>query len=202
MQDFWEASSQGSSHNLAALNQGLVNAGTTLPNAYHAAAIALRFNRPCGGGYEAPYCLKEGPDYLATASTPPSQGSLATSTSSYSGTVQNNYALNWINLPTGSGSYNLVLQNTGGGQLRASAVCDTGTTLRVSPFPSISGSGQSTLLFGFDSSGCTAAAAVITNQEQTGANPNVCSSHSYQLTANIDSLPFSLYVPFLTYAAP
>jgi hypothetical protein len=54
----------------------------------------------------------------------------------FSGTVQDNYALNWVSIPVGAGSYNLTLNNTSsGGQLRASGVCDTGSGLAITRSP-------------------------------------------------------------------
>jgi hypothetical protein len=202
MQDFWEESSRGSSQNLTALNQALVNVGSTLPEAYHEAAIALAFNQSCCGDYQAPYCLEEGPDYVSTISAPAKHGAIPTTDSSYNGSIQDNYALNWITLPTDAGRYNLVLENTAvSGQFRASAVCDTGTTLRISPFPEAVGSGQATMLTAFNSDDCNTAIAVITNQNQTDANPTFCTPRSYQLTTNSEALPYMLYFP-LFYLAP
>src|SRR5919106_694988 len=51
MQAFWETVSQsGSAVDLHAPNAALVAEGTTLADAYHAAAIALKFNLACAGG--------------------------------------------------------------------------------------------------------------------------------------------------------
>ncbi len=62
MQDFWELTSKNTGDNLSAMNAALVNKGTNLADAYHAYAIAVKFNKPCTGGYNVPgYCLMEGP---------------------------------------------------------------------------------------------------------------------------------------------
>ncbi len=183
MQRFWETTSQNTANNLSAMNAGFVAKGTSLAEAYHNAAIALKFNRPCGGGYVHPYCLEEGADYIAAKGDTAVHHSIGAVGDSVSGTVADNYALNWIQLPVTNTAYNLSLQNTsGGGQLRASLVCDTGSALQVSPLPEIIGAGESSTFSHFDSAGCATAIAVITNQSQTTANPSNCANRSYTLS--------------------
>jgi hypothetical protein len=41
--------------------------GTTLADAFHAYAIAVRLGRACAGGYAYPYCFEEAPAYIARA---------------------------------------------------------------------------------------------------------------------------------------
>ncbi|MGH2737586.1 MAG: hypothetical protein ACRDHH_02130, partial [Actinomycetota bacterium] len=126
MQDFWEAVSQSpTAVDLAALELGMGNKGTNLAEAYHAAAVALRFNQPCAGGWTYPYCLEEGPMYVGAAAAPPSHGAIATPGSSFAGALEDNYALNWITLP-GTGPYPAALRNASeGGLLRATVACAT-----------------------------------------------------------------------------
>jgi hypothetical protein len=104
MQDFWEATSKNTGDNLSAMNQALVNKGTNLADAYHAAAIALKFLKSCSGSYTYPYCLEESAGYIAAAGTTTVQGTIVTIGGSYNGSVQDNYALNWVSLPN-SGTY-------------------------------------------------------------------------------------------------
>jgi hypothetical protein len=185
MQDFWELTSQSASSNmLTAINQALVNKGTTLADAYHAYAVAVKFNKACGGGYVYPHCFEEGPAYVANAGATAVQGSISAVGGSFSGSVRDNYALNWVQLPAGAGTYDVTLNNTSsGGQLRGSVVCDTGASLLVNPLPLVVGAGGSTSLAGFSSSGCLSAVAVITNQSQTAANPSGAGTlRSYQVT--------------------
>lgn len=183
MQDFWELTSKEISGNLTALNTALVNKGTTLADAFHEYAVTVKFNKSCGGGYVYPYCFEEGPNYVANAGTPPLNGGIASVGGSYSGSVRNNYAINWVGLPN-SGFYDVVLQNTAaGGALRASVVCDTGSSLNVTPLPAVVGAGQTRTLYGYTPAGCSSVVAVITNQEQTAENPSSCTSHSYLLRA-------------------
>jgi hypothetical protein len=188
MQDFWELTSKGISGNLTALNTALSNKGTTLADAFHNYAIAVKFNKTCSGGYAAPYCLEEGPNYVAIAGATPKNGNITSVGGSYSGLIRNNYAINWIGLPN-SGVYDVKLQNTAsGGAIRASLVCDTGAALIVNPLPSVVTAGQTTTFYGYSSSGCASVVAVLTNQAQTAENPSSCAAHSYQLSAN-QSLP-------------
>lgn len=94
MQDFWELTSKRQSNNLAAMNAALNNGSTNLPNAFHAYAIAVKFNKPCGGGYVYPYCLEESNGYLANAGPTPVTSNISAVGGSYTGGIQDNYALN------------------------------------------------------------------------------------------------------------
>lgn len=186
VQDFWEEMSKntsGSSNMFSALNTSLVNQGTTLADAYHNYAIAVRFNRACEGDYAYPYCLEEGPSYVAQAGAPQTHGSIDAVGESHQGTVQNNYALNWVELPTGiSETFTISLTNTaGGGELRASLACDTGTAMDVTPWPAVVGAGETGTLEVAGTQGCASLVAVITNQEQTSDNPTFCTAHGYTL---------------------
>jgi hypothetical protein len=185
MEDFFESLSQNSAGGLLpAMNSALVNKGTTLPEAYHAYAVAAIFSKNCGGGYGYPYCFREGANYVAAAGIPAVHGSVAAVGGSHAGTVPDNYALNWVNLPLGGGPYDITLGNNSGGQFRGSVVCDTGATLTVTPFPQVVGAGDATLLANYNPAGCTSLVAVITNQAQTAANPSSCTSRGYQITVS------------------
>lgn len=184
MQDFWEGISKGSPGALAALNTALANRGTTLADAYHAYAIATRFTKACAGSYLLPHCLEESPGYLATVGLPPyasSGGAIASRGGSFSGSIPDNYALNWVTLPTGASKYVVRLSNTStGGRLRATVVCDNGTNLRRTPLPAVVGPASSTKVE-IDPAGCLSVAAVITNQLQTAPEPTSSTSRSYTL---------------------
>jgi hypothetical protein len=185
MQDFWEATSKGTGNNLSAMNLALVNRGTTLADAYHVAAIALKFLKSCSGAYTYPYCLEESAGYIgATGGVPAVQGTILTIGGSYNGSVQDNYALNWVRLPVGVGAvYRVNLQNTSaGGQLRGSVVCDTGSTLVVHSLSGPVGAGGTGSAFRVDATGCAQAVAVITNQAQTADNPTSSTARSYTLS--------------------
>ncbi|HZA26913.1 MAG TPA: hypothetical protein VE915_04590, partial [Actinomycetota bacterium] len=157
----------------------------TLADVFHEYAIAVKFNRPCVSGYAYPYCLREGPDYVATRGATNFDGVIASTGGGYIGTIEDNYSINWIRLPTGSAAYPVKLINAGaGGQLRGSVVCDTGSTLRAAALPAVVGSGASTQLAAFDPSGCVSVVGVITNQAQTAANPSTSETRSYLLSTD------------------
>jgi hypothetical protein len=185
-QDVWETISMSTtSVDLASINAALVNKGTNLPDAYHAAAVALKFNLPCSGSLSYPYCLEEGPAYVANAGPTPLNGGIPTAGGSFPGSIEDNYALNWVSLPA-SGTYSVTVQNTSaGGQLRATVACRTAGGLALSPLaPATAGPGASIALSSFDvsGSGCTQApVAVITNQAQTAPNPSSSTARSYTL---------------------
>src|SRR4051794_2764168 len=69
MQDFWEGISKGTGE-LPAMQAAFAHKGTTLGAAFHAYAIAARFERPCSNAYSYPYCLEEGPAMVSDAGAP------------------------------------------------------------------------------------------------------------------------------------
>jgi hypothetical protein len=180
MQDFWEAISKGTAANgIAALNTALIARGTNLNLAFHAYAIAVKFNKTCGGGFVHPYCFEEAAGYVGNAGATTVHGSILSVGNGYSGSIADSHAINWIRLPTGSSNYRVILQNTsGGGALRGSIVCETGSALNITPLPSVLGSGASASINSFNPSGCTSVVAVITNQSTATAS----TPRSYQLT--------------------
>lgn len=186
MQDFWEETSKGTGSNLDALSTAFDKAGTTLADAYHNYAIAVKFNKACSvGGYVYPYCLEEGPDYVEEAGATSVHNSISAIGGSAIGSIPDNYALNWISLPTSGEAYDVMLENTstGGGQLRGSVVCDTGTALDVTPFSAVAAAGETvSVTHHIDPAGCDSVVAVLTNQAQTGSNPSTCTPRSYQLS--------------------
>lgn len=186
MQDFWEAVSQSpTSTDLTALGQGLAGKGTTLADAYHSAAVALRFNQPCAGGWTAPYCLEEGPLYVAAQGAPPLHGAIAAAGASFSGTIEDNFALNWVALPP-AGPYPVALRNASdGGALRATVACATPAGPKLAPLPAVAGPGEDRVLLSFDPTGCLGApVAVITNESQTAPNPTVSMPRQYVVFAS------------------
>jgi hypothetical protein len=184
MQDFWEDVSKQTHLGLNAMNHALTNRGTSLAAAYHAYAIAVKFSKTCGGSYVLPYCFEEGAGYVAEAGLPPITGhggAIASIGSSFSGSVRDNYALNWVRLPTAS-TYSVTLSNTSaGGRMRATIACDTGSSLQLKPMPAVVGPANSTTLSWFDANGCSSVVAVITNQSQTGADPASSIARSYTM---------------------
>lgn len=183
MQDFWEEMSRSASPNqFPALGTGLANKGTNLPDAFHAGAIAIRLGQPCGGAWTHPHCLEENVEYATVAGPLPDHGSVASPGASFTGSIRDDYAINWVTLPA-SGSYPVTLINTSqGGSLRATAACVTGAGPRIAPLPAVVGPGGATTLASFESTGCVGApVAVITNQSETSANPTFSAPRSYEL---------------------
>ena len=150
IQQLWENIGQDQI-GLVAMDNALnaASPSTNMNDAYHNYAIAVRKSKSCTGGHTAPYCFTEGDEYLASNDTPPpAQGSIAASPGSYSGSVNEHYATNYVDLPT-TGTFLVSLQNTatdGVGQLRGSLVCDTGSALNVYPLSQIAANGQSATL--------------------------------------------------------
>ena len=185
MQDFWELTSQNAESNQDAIDAALATQGTTLADAFHAYAIAVKFNRACEGSYVYPYCFEEGPGYMA----PPRGPTIVHDTipsvwGSGTSSVEDNYSLAWIALPSSSSQYDVTLNNNSnqGGLLRGTVACDTGTELRLSPLPDVAAKSQSSTLVGFDPVGCASRVLVVTNQSQTAANPSNSSARSFSVT--------------------
>ena len=185
MQDFWETISQNENRGqnriepLAALALALEKKGVTLPDAYHDFAIAAGFMRPCGGGYSHPHCFEEAAGYVARAGLPPVAGSAVGG--SFSSSIEDDYSLAWVTLPSSS-SYSVTLENTStGGQLRATAVCDTGSALLRAPLPAVVGAGMSTTLTNFSPTSCVRRLAVITNQQQSPTDPSASPLRTFTL---------------------
>jgi Divergent InlB B-repeat domain len=182
MQDFWELTSKNASSNQDAIAAALAARGTTLADAFHAYAVAVKFNRACGGGYAYPYCFEEGPAYVAKRGATPVSATVSSVGGSATSSVEDNYALAWVALPSSSSPYNVTLTNTTTGQLRGTVACDTGTGLQLSPLPNIATAGQTTsTLVGFNPVGCTTRVLVVTNQAQTGANPTSSTLRSFSV---------------------
>jgi hypothetical protein len=183
MQDFWELTSQNAESNQEAMAAALAARGTTLADAFHAYAVAVKFNRPCGGGYAYPYCFEEGAAYVSAAGATAVHASVASVGGSATSSVEDNHALAWVALPSSGSPYNVTLANTSaGGQLRGTVACDTGSGLQLSPLPTVAATGQSSTLVGFNPAGCAARVLVVTNQSQTAANPTSSASRSFSVS--------------------
>jgi hypothetical protein len=181
MQDFWELTSQNAESNQDAIAAAVAARGTTLADAFHAYAVAVKFNRACGGGYVYPYCFEEGPGYVSAEGATIVHDTIASVGGSGTSSVEDNYSLAWVALPASSGEYNVTLGNNSnqGGQLRGTVACDTGSELRLSPLPDVAGNGGSTTLVGFDPVGCASRVLVVTNESQTAANPSNSASRNF-----------------------
>ncbi|MFC1976312.1 hypothetical protein ACFLXQ_07925 [Chloroflexota bacterium] len=157
--------------------------------------------KTCGGSYVYPYCFEEAADYVAYkgGSAPSVHGTISTVGNSYTGSIEDNYAINWVSLPTSGGPYDVTLSNTSDdGKLRGSVVCDTGTALNITALPVVVGGGDEMTLTDFYPTGCTSVVAVVTNQKRTGDNPSLCTARSYQLSTPASASGSSLiYLPLI-----
>ena len=183
-QTFWELTSKNAASNLIALARALKTRGVALGDAFHAYAIAVKFNNPCGGGYEYPYCFEEGPAYeehrggltCDVEECPPNgepEAHYTLTNPKVKGHVRDGYALNWIQIPVETGPFSAKLTNISeGGKIRGSLVCDTGSGFEITKFSRVVEAGESATVSSFDPSGCEQAVAVITNQAVRLPNPN------------------------------
>jgi hypothetical protein len=183
MQEFWEETSRETANNLSAMNGGLALKGSSLPDAFHSAAVSLRFARTCGGGYVYPYCLEEGAAYRSVVGFYPNDDSIGTIGGSAADTIRDDYAMRFVGLPKTGGVYDISLSNdaAGGGELRGSVVCDNGTGLEVNALSMVAGVGDVATLTNFDPTGCTSVVLVITNQDQHGANPSTAAARAFSV---------------------
>lgn len=174
---------------ITAFDNALRVKGSTLPALFHDYAISTIFSRSCDDTYVAPYCFAEGDDYRATSfSNPQTHGTMdATASDSFSGAIMDDFAVNWIKLPTNA-RFEITLQNSSaGGQLQASIACDTGAQIRVTPFSdSALGGGDQAFIAEVDTNECIDVVAVITNHAES-SNANVCTARSYTLA--LSTLP-------------
>jgi hypothetical protein len=188
MQRFWELTSQNRASNLQALNLALKPFRTNLADGYHAYAIAAKFNRACGGGYVLPHCFQEGPAYVEAAGVTEPHGAIDAVGGSFEGSLPDNYSLNWVLLPTVSGSYRVTVVNAAaGGVLRATVVCDTGTELRLQAIRRVIAAGRSGTVASVNPADCEQVVAVVTNQAQTAANPDTSEDRLFRVLTSTAS---------------
>jgi hypothetical protein len=180
-QTFWEQISKGDSTNLQAMNKGFQAKGSSLAEAYHDASIALRFLRNCSSTAE-PYCLEEGPAYAATFAGPNEDlFNLGASDSATGRQIANDFALNWVGLPTVSGLDLAVTHQSGKGILEVSIACRTGNAVTVTSLGRATPAHEVASVTGYDGSGCDEVSAVISNVKMTSASPSSVTKTSYDI---------------------
>ncbi len=151
---------------------------------FHDYAIALKFMKDCQDepGYGSAYCWEEGTDYrnypyvvryeFAPDGTavPASSGVITSTTGSYSGQIKNDYGIQWVQLPAdGSANYKIELSSVAGAELKASVVCDKGTSFVINPFTQLV-TGATPHGWGtYNPTDCDEVVLVITDQSETGA---------------------------------
>jgi len=183
MQRFWELTSKNQADTLEALDRALQAEGRGLPDAFHEAAVAIRYSKACGGGYAQPFCFEEGAGYTGLKGVPPAHGAIGGIGTSTSGQLPDNHSANFITMPTGLGAFQVILVNDSpqAGRFTGSVVCDTGSALRVTPFKGIAAGGGRIYVRSADTQGCAAASIVVVNVSQTAANPTSSSNRPYTL---------------------
>jgi hypothetical protein len=180
-QTFWEQLSKGDSTNLQAMNKGFEAKGSSLAEAYHNASIALRFLRNCSSTAE-PYCLEEGPAYAATFAGPNDDlFNLGASDSATGRQIANDFALNWVGLPTVSGLDLAVTHQGGTGILEVSIACRTGNAVTVTHVGTATPAHPNLTEAAYDGSGCDEASAVISNVKMTSASPSSVTKTTYDI---------------------
>ncbi|HET6713659.1 MAG TPA: hypothetical protein VFI59_08115 [Actinomycetota bacterium] len=178
-QAFWEQIGKGNATNLAALAKAFKSEHTTLAESYHGAAIALRFLADCSPTPRK-YCLDEGPAYEVTAGPNDDHATLGAAPDSLSRTIPNDFALNWIGLPTAAGTDLTVTHDRGKGVLRVGVACLAGDAVSVRPIGTATRS-DAAARSGLDLSGCDAASAVISNVKMTAATPTSITRTDYTI---------------------
>ncbi|MDM8518587.1 hypothetical protein QUF64_00965 [Anaerolineales bacterium HSG6] len=167
---------------LTSYNDALVQKGTNLNDTFHNFAIASRFMKSCSTA--SPYCYEEAEgykNYQDRINPIADSGTIGAIGGSYDGSMKDNYALNWVGLPT-SGSYKVSLQAKNGGEFRVSIVADTGTGLDVQAFSAVVKANETQSLTYTPPAGAINIVAVISNQQFTEANPAACAINTYQLS--------------------
>ncbi len=178
-QTFWEQVGKGNSTNLEALAKAFKAENTTLADAYHGAAIALRFLADCSSTPRK-YCLDEGPAYALSAGPNDDHATLGAAPDSISRTIPNDFALNWIGLPTAAGTDLTVTHDGGRGVLRVAVACLESGSVSVTPAGTATPSGDAAAS-NLDLSGCDAASAVISNVKLTAATPSSITRTDYTI---------------------
>ena len=180
---FWEQLSKNASTNSQAFNRAFKSVHSSLADAYHHAGIALRFTVPCGVTPE-PLCLKEADAYVAAAGANTDVASVTVSGTGLPRSIANDFATNWIGLPTGGGGGAFdatITVDSGVGRLHVSLVCRTGDKLTVDDLGVATTSSPVTTSSQFDTSGCDDASAVISNVAMTQASPTSKTTSAYTI---------------------
>jgi hypothetical protein len=171
MQSTWETLSRRLAGELDALDAALRGRARTLDDAFHDAAVAMRFARPCTPALGAPFCLEEADAYVAAAERPEDHAAL-TGPGDLAIDLEDGLSAAFVALPAGLGPFSLRVANgsPSPGDVRGTVACDLGGGLRVARVPAAAGPGGSAALASFDPAGCGATVAVLTTS-RTGEGP-------------------------------
>lgn len=193
LQDMWKLTSIGPDHDLAALDAALSARGTPLGQAFHDYAVAARGMRSCSQD-EHPFCFTDAPAYVAKAGARPDHEQIAVVGDQATGSVEDDYALQWIKLPDAKADVT-VTNTASGGVMRATAVCTSGSQpLRV-PFPNTAiGAGQSSKIQAFPPTGCTDAAVVLSTASRTATDPTQSVLRPYIVATGPPTVPLTITI--------
>ena len=186
MQEFWESISRGDASDLGAFREALALQGIDLASAYSDWALAVKFSRPCNAAYVPPFCIEQGDAYADAAGVPRAQLHLDAVGESVTGSIPDNYSLNWVRLPKTGGPFNVRVRNTsGGGALRVRVACDLGPGLGLRVYDVGAGalSGGARAAAPVDPAGCASSlVAVIANVRQSADDPARSVDRSFRVT--------------------
>jgi len=187
MKYFWEQLSRNASTNTDAFKLAFSRTvGTTMATAYHHAGIALRFDVPCGGTTPEPYCLREGPAYVSAGGPESDDSTLSAVGDSASLSVANDFATQWVGLPSGSisDSYpvNVTVSPGGLGLLTVSLVCLTGSDIAVTTLGTATASSPVATSGPYDATTCDAVTAVISDVKETSTSPSTKSTTGFNIS--------------------
>lgn len=177
---------------------------STFSDVFHDFAIAAKFMKDCQdqAGYGSKYCFKEGTEYRSAARNFQETGNIPAATGeihyapprTFSGTIKNDYGIAWVRLPqAGNWTYKVTMSSSSTTNLKASVVCDKGTSFQIDPFianvvdSTPHGWGK------YNPAGCSTVYLVITNQDAGGIAAMAPESVSapaatHNFTVNTESL--------------
>lgn len=184
-QTFWELISKRKATNLKALGKAFASSkNITLAQAFHDASIALRFLVNCSIT-DPRYCLEEGPAYAAFPvklqfQHPGDHETLGPPQDSLSRKIANDFALNWIGLPTQNGLEVNITHGGGKGVLKVSVICRDGAEVRVEETATATSTSAADLP-NLGLGPCDEATAVISNVKMTSATPKKTTRTDYTI---------------------
>jgi hypothetical protein len=163
MQAVWETLSRRAAGELDALDGALRGRGRPLDEAFHDAAVAMRFARPCTATLGHPFCLEEGSAYVEAAGRPADDGQL-TGPGDLAVDLKDGLSMHFVSLPTDQGPFSLRVSNDGSlpGDVRGTVACETADGLRLAAIPGPVAASGSAALASFDPGGCGQMVAVLT----------------------------------------
>ena len=111
---------------MGALAQAIANKGNTLSQMFHAYGVASKFLVGCGSA-SLPLCYADGAAYRSVVgSVPAVHGTIGAVGNTFSGSIDDEFAVNWIQLPAATGDLSITITNnapSGQGRLNATAIC-------------------------------------------------------------------------------